>query len=105
MSDSLNLADFEQRVLQQPGPVVVDFSAPWCAPCRSLERALTELQPKLPDLPVLHVDTGAHPELGQRYNVRSVPTLVVFRDGRPVKASVGFAGAAKLETFLREAAG
>ena len=104
MSDSLDPTRFDAEVLQADGPVVVDFSTRWCAPCRALREALPEALGQVPAVAVLHVDATAWPQLAQRYNVRSVPTLVAFKDGRVTGASAGFSGSRRLVAFLEASA-
>lgn len=97
-------ADFNRLVLNADHPVLVDFSAVWCPPCRALEQALAELGPDFPNLTVEHVDTDQAVELAARYGVRSVPTLLAFRKGQVTAMQVGFPGKPRLRAFLDKAA-
>ena len=83
--------DFEATVLGADVPVLVDFYADWCAPCRMAAPILDEIAGReVGRLLVAKVDSDRAPALSQRYGVRSIPTLLVFRDGNEVDRLVGF---------------
>lgn len=80
---------FAASVLESEVPVVVDFTAPWCAPCRVLSPLLEQLAEERPDVRFVQVDVDAEQESAARYSVLSMPTLIVFRSGQPVLTLVG----------------
>ena len=80
---------------------MVKFTAEWCAPCRALQPTIDAVVKERPDVTVLHVDVDAEQRLAERFAVRTVPMMFVFRGGRPVGQMVGNASRASLEKLLR----
>lgn len=83
-------ANFDPQVTKGELPLVVDFWAPWCGPCRQMAPAYEQAATRLaPHVRLAKVDTEAQPELAGRYGIRSIPTLVAFRNGREVARQSG----------------
>src|SRR4051794_36297493 len=80
---------FTSDVLESEAPVVVDFHAVWCGPCRMMSPILTELAQERPDVRFVKMDVDDNQETAVRYGVLSMPTLMVFRGGEPVLRLVG----------------
>ena len=88
MSIELSAANFEQET-QVAGPVIVDFWAPWCNPCRMLAPVLEELAKDKPEVKVCKVNIDEEQALAERFGVMSIPTVVVFENGKEVDRLVG----------------
>ncbi|MDB5856519.1 MAG: trxA [Ramlibacter sp.] len=92
--------DFDSA-LAGPKPFLVDFSASWCGPCKAMAPALEAFaERRSNDLPVLKVDIDAAPGLANRYGIRSVPTLMLFKDGKPVATQPGMMSESQLASFV-----
>jgi thioredoxin 1 len=83
-------ASFSSNVLNNEKIVLVDFWAPWCGPCKAIAPVLDEIAGQHPDtISVAKVDIDANPGIAQTYQVLSIPTIIVFRGGEPVKRITG----------------
>ena len=83
--------DFETTVLSAGVPVLVDFYADWCAPCKMVAPMLDEIaREQIGNMLVTKVDTDAAPDIAMTYEIRSIPTLIIFRGGEEIARSVGF---------------
>lgn len=98
---NINMTNFEQQVAQASTPVLVDFWAAWCGPCSMLSPVVEELATEHPEIAFGKVNVDEAPELAQRYQISAIPTLLLFKDGKPVDMSVGVKSKKELETFLK----
>jgi len=99
--EHVDTAQFESKVLRSESPVLVDFYADWCGPCRALSPVLEELARENPGARIVKVDVDENPELAVRYRVDTIPRLVVFKDGQPVAQHSGLANKARLNALLQ----
>lgn len=103
MALQLTQENFEKEVLAAPGVVLVDFWAPWCGPCRMLAPIIDAVSEKFEGkAKVGKVNVDENGALAQQYGVMSIPTLVVFKAGKPVDQMVGLQSEEHLATKLEE---
>ena len=85
----INKDNFHQEVLNSDKPVLLDFFASWCGPCRMVGPILDEIAQEREDIKVCKVNIDEQPELAHRYRIMTIPTLMVLKDGNIVEQSVG----------------
>lgn len=86
---NINKSNFQDEVMNSDRPVLLDFWAPWCGPCRMVVPIVEEIAGERPDVKVGKVNVDEEQELARQFGVMSIPTLVVMREGRIVRQAVG----------------
>lgn len=98
----LDVANFEQEVLKSDVPVLVDFWAAWCGPCKAIGPVVEELASAYEGkLKVGKVNVDENKQLASKYGVMGIPTLAIFKSGAEAQRSVGFQGKQQLENFVQ----
>lgn len=98
---TLTTENFEKEVLKSNKPVLVDFWAPWCGPCRMVGPIVDEIARESTDYKVGKVNVDEQPALAQKYGVMSIPTLKVFKNGHITQTAVGARPKAAIEAMLK----
>lgn len=97
-------ASFDSDVLKADGPVVVDFWAEWCGPCRMIAPALDEIAGTMGDkVKIVKLNVDENPQTAAKYGVMSIPTLMIFKNGEMASRQVGAAPKAKLQQWITAA--
>ena len=101
MPEAITTTQFDTEVLQSERPVIVDFWAEWCGPCRAVSPILAQIaEERADELRVVKVNIDEEPELQQRYGILSIPTILLFKGGEPAAAAIGAQPKQMLERSL-----
>ena len=102
MSDLTNVTDtnFQAEVIESEQPVLVDFWAPWCGPCRVVAPVLEEIAAEREDLRVVKLNVDENQQTAAQYGVLSIPTMILFKNGQAAKTIIGAYPKKKLEAEL-----
>lgn len=95
---------FDQDVLQAKGLVLVDFWAPWCGPCKMIGPVLEEISADSSTAKIVKVNIDENPQTPGNFGVRSIPTLILFKDGQAVETKVGALNKKSIQDWLAQAA-
>jgi len=97
----INTDNYQEEIFESETPVLADFAAEWCGPCKRLAPIVAEIANEMGDkVKVVHVDIDVNQDLASEYNVLSVPTLILFKNGEEVERNVGLASKANLIDFI-----
>ncbi|ATG97603.1 thioredoxin [Mesoplasma lactucae] len=94
-----NVDQFNKEIKE--GKVLVDFYADWCGPCKMLAPIIEQVAEENPDLKVLEVNVDNVPDLAKEYQVMSIPTLIMFKDGKQTNKAIGLQPKQQLEAFIK----
>ncbi len=91
--------NFEEEVLNAEGPVIIDFYADWCGPCKMMSPIIDSIAEEIENIKVGKINVDDAQDLAVQYNVMSIPTIIIFKDGKPYKK---FIGVTSKENILNE---
>lgn len=103
MINHIDDTNFQNEVLTEKGVVVVDFYATWCAPCKMLAPVLEELNDQMNEVKFVKIDVDKSPVVSNQYKVQSIPTVLIFKDGKIQDKKVGFVPKDNLKDSIEEA--
>ena len=103
MALELNDSIFDEKVLKSDMPVLVDFWAEWCGPCKAIAPSLEELSEEMASkLKIVKINVDENPSISQTYSIRSIPALMIFKDGEKISEKMGALPKSALQSWVNE---
>ena len=102
MVNKVSDATFNSEVLEAAGPVLVDFNATWCGPCKMMAPVFDELSETYKNVKFISCDVDECPESAQAYGIMSIPSMIMFKDGKPSDPVIGAQPKKNLEDFIEK---
>jgi len=96
----VNKDNFDKEVLQSEKRVLVDFNAEWCGPCKMMKPVLEEISTSNNDIKIVSINVDDEDELASKYNISSIPCLVLIENGEEINRSVGLISRSELDSFI-----
>ena len=100
MAKIITSQNFEEEVLKSEKPILIDFWATWCGPCKTMAPIVEEIAEERTDIKVCKIDVDQEPELARQYRVKSIPTFLVFKEGEVVKRDMGVMSKEEVEGLI-----
>ena len=97
---TIHKGNFQEEVIHSDKPVLLDFWAPWCGPCRMVAPVMEEIAAECPDIKVGKINVDEQPELAEQFGIMSIPTLIVMKDGKIARQSVGASSKSQILAML-----
>ena len=97
----INDVEFNSKVTESSKPVLVDFFATWCGPCRQMLPIVTEISEEMPEINVYKMDVDESPNTPEALDIQSLPTLILFKDGKPIAKKTGPMLKAELISWIK----
>ena len=101
MITNITKENFEAEVLKSEKPVLVDFWAAWCGPCKMIGPVIEEIADEHPEIKVCKINVDEEGELSIKYGVMSIPTLMIFKNGEAVQTAIGYRPKEEIEELLK----
>ena len=98
---SIKEKEFESEVINSDKPVLIDFWAPWCGPCKEIAPILEEIADEMQDtIKVVKINIDENPNIPNKYGIQSIPTMIIFKKGQPISTKIGAAIKSEVKTWI-----